>query len=56
MSLYEKIIKIYPILTAEDFSPSTVTIILQNEGQGDYIKHWSNSNLQPTNEQLNAIG
>jgi len=56
MTLYEKIISIYPTLTVEDFLPNVGTIHLQNDGQGDYIKSWTNSNPQPTEAELNAIG
>jgi hypothetical protein len=55
MTLYEKIIKIYPDLNPSDFGLDG-TIELQNDGQNDYIKSWTNSNLQPTDDQLNAIG
>ena len=42
MTLYEKIIALYPDLTATDFSPEG-TIILQNDsnGKGDYIASWN---------------
>jgi XkdW protein len=57
MTLYDKIIKIYPTLTSADFMPPTGTILLQNDsdGRGDYIREWKNSNPQPTQEQLDAI-
>ena len=55
MSLYDQIIKIYPNLSNQDFDPKNGTIILQNDGQGDYIKSWSNINPQPTQAQLDAI-
>jgi XkdW protein len=57
MTLYDKIIKIYPTLTSADFLPTTGTIVLQNDsdGRGDYIREWKNSNPQPTQEQLDAI-
>ena len=55
MSIIEKIIKIYPSLTINDFSPIYGTIIIQNDGNGDYIKSWLNSNPQPTEQQLNEI-
>jgi hypothetical protein len=56
MTLYEKIISIYPILTNADFSPLGGTIILQDDsdGRGEYIKEWTNNNPQPTQEQLDA--
>jgi XkdW protein len=57
MTLYDKIIKIYPTLTSADFMPPTGTILLQNDsdGRGDYIREWTNPNPQPTQEQLDAI-
>jgi hypothetical protein len=58
MTLYEKIIKIYNVLTIEDFSPFTGTIALRNEsdGRGDYIAKWEHPTLQrPTDEQLAEI-
>jgi len=52
MSLYDKIIAIYPDLQPEDF----LTVIrLQNDsdGKGDYIAEWSHPTLEkPTEEQL----
>jgi len=55
MTLYEKIIAIYPELTGEDFMPGRGTIMLQNDsdGRGDYIREWKHPTLaQPTEEQL----
>jgi len=55
MSLYEKIIKLYPELTSNDFMPTIGTILLQNDsdGKGDYIKEWKHPTLvKPTEEQL----
>ena len=52
--MFEKIIKIYPELTIEDFSPRG-TIALQNDsdGKGDYIAKWEHPTLaRPTQEQL----
>jgi len=58
MSLYNQIIEIYPNLKIEDFGHPPATILLQNDsdGKGDYIKSWTNSNPQPTQEQLQATG
>lgn len=55
MTLYEKIIAIYPDLAGKDFAPEG-TIIIQNDGQEDYIVSWSNKKPQPTSAQLEAIG
>jgi hypothetical protein len=55
MSLFEKIISIYPELTIEEFSPFTGTIKLQNDsdGKGDYIAKWEHPTLaKPTDEEL----
>lgn len=55
MSLYEKIILVYPELTGFDFHPVTGTIRLQNDsdGRGDYIAEWNHPTLsKPTKEQL----
>ena len=55
-TLYNKIKKIYPSLTFEDFSPEG-TIALQNDsdGKGDYIKEWNHPSLsKPTTEQLDS--
>jgi len=54
MSLYEKIIAIYPELTINDFTPGG-SIVLQNDsdGNGDYIAKWEHPTLaRPTEEQL----
>jgi len=54
MSLYEKIIALYPELKFNDFFPIG-TILLQNDsdGKGDYIAKWDHPTLpKPTEEQL----
>jgi len=54
MTLYDKIISLYPELTDVDFLD---TIILQNDsdGKGDYIAKWEHPTLpRPTEEQLNG--
>ena len=54
MTLYEKILSIYPELIYQDFGP-TGTIRLQNDsdGRGDYIAKWEHPTLaKPTEEQL----
>ncbi len=52
MTLYEKIMALYPELTQQDF----LTVIrLQNDsdGRGDYIAKWEHPTLlRPTDEQL----
>jgi hypothetical protein len=60
MTLYEKIIDLYPQLTIEDFTSMNLsgTITLQNDsdGRGDYIAKWEHPTLaRPTDEQLASI-
>ncbi len=58
MTLPEKILKIYPELTLDDFTNPQRTIALQNDsdGKGDYIAKWEHPTLpRPTDEQLGAI-
>lgn len=53
--LYEKIKKIYPELTDNDF---TTIISLQNDsdGRGDYIAKWDHPTLaKPTDKQLEGV-
>jgi XkdW protein len=56
MTLYEKIIDLYPQLTMDDFRTNRGgTIYLQNDsdGKGDYIAKWEHPTLpKPTQEQL----
>lgn len=53
MTLYEKIISLYPALTDEDFNS---VISLQDDGQGAYVKFWNHPTLtKPTEAQLAAI-
>ena len=54
MTLYDKIMALYPALTQQDF---TTTIRLQNDsdGKGDYIAAWEHPLPRPTTEQLAAI-
>jgi len=57
MTLYDKILSIYPELTAEDFSSWAGTIWLRNDsdGRGDYIAAWDHPTLaRPTDAQLEA--
>ena len=55
MTLYNKIIKLYPDLQPQDF----LTVIrLQNDsdGKGDYIAEWSHpTHPRPTDEQLAQV-
>jgi len=56
--LYEKIRKIYPALTDDDFWGKNPTIFLQNDsdGKGDYIARWEHPTLaRPTDAQLAGV-
>lgn len=51
MTLYEKIIQIYPELVTYDFAFGDIQ--LENNGQSDYIAKWEHPTLpRPTDEQL----
>ena len=54
MTLYEKIIAIYPELTEQDFcSKGTITLQNDSDGKGDYIAKWEHPTLaRPTDEEL----
>jgi len=55
MSLYDKIMSIYPTLKLEDFSPMNKIIFLcdNSDGKGEFIKEWNHPTLaKPTDEQL----
>ena len=59
MSLKDQILAIYPSLVENDFIQPKGTILLQNDGQGDYIAKWEHPTLsKPTDAQLsqNKIG
>lgn len=51
MTLYEKVMALYPELQDADFLD---TIRLQNDGdgRGDYIAKWEHTLPRPTDEQL----
>ena len=52
MTLYDRIMALYPSLTTQDF---LTTIRLQNDsnGVGDYIKAWNHLDFpRPTDEEL----
>ena len=56
MTLYEKIIQIYPELSTHNFSMGVITLQNDSDGKGDYIKNWSHPTLkQPTQEELDAV-
>ena len=52
MTLYDKIISLYPELTPDLFGPIGI-ISLKNDGNGDYIAKWEHPTLaRPTDEEL----
>jgi len=58
MTLYEKIIAIYPELAVVDllqnpFVNGTITLQNDSDGKGDYIAKWEHPTLpRPTDEEL----
>lgn len=62
MTLYEKILAIYPELTPTVepyfnlFSLGKIQIQNDSDGRGDYIAKWEHPTLpRPTQEQLDAV-
>ena len=54
MTLYEKIMDIYPELQYQDFL-TTITLQNDSDGKGDYIAKWEHPTLsRPTDEQLES--
>jgi len=52
MTLYEKIMVLYPDLTRQDFM-TVITLQNDSDGKGDYIAKWEHPTLtRPTEEQL----
>ena len=55
MTLYEKIITIYPELKPEDFL-TVITLQNDSDGRGDYIREWNHPTLpEPNQEQLDNL-
>ena len=55
MATLSQKVKLYLEANSKTFKDEDNNIILQNDGNGDYINSWNVSNLtQPTNEQLDA--
>jgi hypothetical protein len=49
MTLYEKIISLYPELATFDFASGVITLQNDSDGKGDYIAKWEHPTLaQPT--------
>ena len=56
MTLYEKIMQLYPALTDADFVDSYIRLENALDERGDYIKSWTHPDYpQPTDEQLAGI-
>lgn len=55
MTLYEKLIELYPELENYDFLRGTILLQNDSDGRGDYIAKWEHPTLpRPTEEQLNV--
>lgn len=55
MTLYDKIISLYPELQQQDFM-TVITLQNDSDGRGDYIAKWDHPTLpRPTDEQLEAM-
>ncbi len=53
MTLYEKIISLYPELATYDFMNGAIRLQNDSDGRGDYIAKWEHPTLpRPTEEQL----
>ena len=53
MEIMDKIIKLRPNLTENDFIDGTILLQNDSDGKGDYIKEWNHkSETQPTAEEL----
>ena len=56
MTLYQKIISLYPELATYNFAMGDIILQNDSDGKGDYIAKWEHPTLaQPTKEQLEAI-
>ena len=56
MTLYEKIIQIYPELANYDFVFGNIRLQNDSDGKGDYIKVWTHPTLtRPTQTQLDEV-
>lgn len=52
MTLYDKVMALYPSLTKLDFM-TTICLQSDSNGTGDYIANWNHATLiKPTKEQL----
>jgi hypothetical protein len=56
MTLYEKILAIYPELADYSFAMGDIRLQNDSDGKGDYIARWSHPTLkEPTQAELDAI-
>jgi len=55
MTLYEKIIALYPELSTFDFASGIIILQNDSDGKGDYIAKWEHTLPRPTDEQLGAV-
>ena len=55
MTLYDKIIALYPELANFNFAASIITLQNDSDGKGDYIAKWEHTLPRPTDEQLGAV-
>ena len=56
MTLFEKIMALYPSLKPQDFIDKLIVLQNDSDGRGDYIAKWEHPTLaKPTDEQLEAI-
>jgi hypothetical protein len=57
MSLWEKIIVLYPEIEFDTKVIVNKCVLIQNDsdGRGDYIAEWNHTLPRPTDEQLGAV-
>jgi len=56
MTLYNKIISLYPELTNYDFANGAIRLENASDGKGDYIAKWEHPTLtRPTQIQLDGV-
>jgi len=56
MTLYQKIIRLYPELETYDFAFGAIRLENNSDGDGEFIAKWEHPTLkQPTRAQLNAV-
>jgi uncharacterized protein YydD (DUF2326 family) len=56
MTLYEKILVLYPELISKDFENGNIRLRNDGDERGDYIEVWNHPTfIKPTQEQLDTI-